>query len=193
MQLNSLYQLLAMREHGDAALDQARTLLMMPDLFNYWLTGIAVSEFTVATTTQFYDPRARDWARDLLRRLELPTDILPPVRQPGTILGPLEPRLAAEAGLQGTPVILPATHDTGSAVAAVPARDARLYLPELGHLVADRDRGSRADHHARGARVQLHQRGRRGRHVPRAQEHHGAVAGAGVPAHLGAGGRYALL
>jgi rhamnulokinase len=122
MQLNSLYQLLAMREHRDAALDQARTLLMVPDLFNYWLTGIAVSEFTVATTTQFYDPRARDWARDLLRRLNLPTGILPTVVRPGTVLGPLESRLASEAGLEGTPVILPATHDTGSAVAAVPAR-----------------------------------------------------------------------
>jgi rhamnulokinase len=122
MQLNSLYQLLAMREHHDAALDQAHTLLMVPDLINYWLTGIAVSEFTVATTTQFYDPRARDWARDLLRRLSLPTGILPPVYQPGTVLGPLEPRIAAEAGLQGAPVILPATHDTGSAVAAVPAQ-----------------------------------------------------------------------
>jgi rhamnulokinase len=121
MQLNSLYQLLAMREHGDVALGQARTLLMMPDLFNYWLTGIAASEFTVATTTQFYDPRARDWAVDLLHRLGLPTDILPPVRQPGTVLGPLEPNLAADTGLEGTPVILPATHDTGSAVAAVPA------------------------------------------------------------------------
>ncbi|MFO7696278.1 MAG: rhamnulokinase family protein [Anaerolineae bacterium] len=121
MQLNSLYQLLAMREHGDVALDQARTLLMMPGLFNYWLTGIAASEFTVATTTQFYDPRARDWARDLLHRLGLPTDILPPVRQPGTVLGPLEPKLAEDTGLEGTPVIQPATHDTGSAVAAVPA------------------------------------------------------------------------
>jgi len=129
MQLNSLYQLLAMREHGDVALEQARTLLMMPDLFNYWLTGIAVSEFTVATTTQFYDPRARDWACDLLRRLDLPTDILPPVMPPGTVLGPLEEHLASETGLAGTPVILPATHDTGSAVAAVPARGSDfIYL-----------------------------------------------------------------
>ncbi|NLT73941.1 MAG: rhamnulokinase [Chloroflexi bacterium] len=121
MQLNSLYQLLAMREHGDSALDQARKLLMMPDLLNYWLTGTAASEFTVATTTQFYDPRARDWARDLLRRLGLPTDILPRVLQPGTVLGPLARPLVEESGLGEVPVILPATHDTGSAVAAVPA------------------------------------------------------------------------
>jgi rhamnulokinase len=122
MQLNSLYQLVAMQQHGDAALSQARTLLMMPDLFHYWLTGIQMSEFSVATTTQFYDPTRRDWARDLLSALDLPTHMLPEIAPPGTILGPLDPRLAEEAGLGEVPVILPASHDTGSAVAAVPAK-----------------------------------------------------------------------
>jgi rhamnulokinase len=121
MQLNSLYQLLAMQQHGDAALTQAHTLLMMPDLFHYWLTGVQASEFSVATTTQFYDPTRRDWARDLLRALDLPTHILPEIAPPGAVLGPLDGRLAEEAGLGDVSVILPASHDTGSAVAAVPA------------------------------------------------------------------------
>ncbi len=122
MQLNSLYQLLAMQQYGDTALAQAHTLLMMPDLFHYWLTGVRVSEFSVATTTQFYNPTKRDWAYELLQALGLPTHILPEIVPPGTILGPLERRLAEEAGLGEVSVILPASHDTGSAVAAVPAR-----------------------------------------------------------------------
>jgi rhamnulokinase len=129
MQINTLYQLLAMRLGGDPALDAARTLLMMPDLFNYWLTGVKACEFSDATTTQFYDPRRSAWARPLLERMGLPTDILPPVIQPGTAVGPLLPAVAEEVGLAApeysranTTVIAPACHDTGSAVAAVPAR-----------------------------------------------------------------------
>lgn len=129
MQLNSLYQLLAMRHYGDTALAQAHTLLMMPDLFHYWLTGIRVSEFTIATTTQFYDPTHRAWARDLLHSLDLPTQILPEIAPPGTLLGPLDARLAEESGLHDAQVILPASHDTGSAVASVPASvDDFIYL-----------------------------------------------------------------
>ncbi len=124
MEINSLYQLLAMKLGGDPTLDQAASLLMMPDLFNYWLTGVQACEFSDATTTQFYDPRQGDWARPMLERLGLPTHILQPITQPGTILGPLRAEIAEEAGLQDAPVIAPASHDTGSAVAAVPARGA---------------------------------------------------------------------
>src|SRR5919199_1851469 len=122
MQINSLYQLLAMRLQNAPALEQAATLLMMPDLFNFWLTGQKVCEFTDATTTQFYDPRARAWARPLLEALELPTHILPEIVSPGSVLGTLHSSVADEVGLQ-TRVIAPACHDTGSAVAAVPAED----------------------------------------------------------------------
>jgi rhamnulokinase len=124
MEINSLYQLLAMKLGRDPTLDQAESLLMMPDLFNYWLTGVQACEFSDATTTQFYDPRQGDWARPMLERLGLPTHILQPVTQPGTILGPLRAEIAEDTGLQGVPVIAPACHDTGSAVAAVPARGA---------------------------------------------------------------------
>jgi len=123
MEINTLYQLLAMKRGGDPALDEARTLLMMPDLLNYWLTGDITCEFSDATTTQCFNPRTRDWAWDLLDRLGLPKDIFRPVIQPGTIIGQLHPSVAEETGLDAVPVIAPACHDTGSAVAAVPARD----------------------------------------------------------------------
>lgn len=125
MQLNTLYQLLAERRQG-TLLPAARTFLTMPDLFNYWLTGRQVSEFSNATTTQCYDPRRGDWARDLLRSLDLPDGIFPPVVAPGTVLGPLLPELNLSPVSAATQpvVIAPACHDTGSAVAAVPAHNA---------------------------------------------------------------------
>lgn len=129
MEINTLYQLLAMRLQGDPLLDQAQTLLMIPDLLNYWLTGVKVSEFSIATTSQCYDPRARDWARGLLARLDLPTDILLPIIQPTEQVGTLHPLVGEAVGLGQAPVIAPACHDTGSAVAAVPASsDSFAYL-----------------------------------------------------------------
>ena len=121
MQLNSLYQLLAMVVGRSPALDIAETFLTMPDLFNYWLTGRKVCEFSIATTTQCYNPRQGDWAIPLLERLGIPTHIFPEIVPPGTVLGQLLPAVAEEVGVSGLPVIAPACHDTGSAVAAVPA------------------------------------------------------------------------
>ncbi len=124
MTLNSLYQLLSMVVSRSPALDIAETFLTMPDLFNYWLTGRKVCEFSNATTTQCYDPRQADWARPMLERLGIPTHIFPQIVQPGTVLGDLSPSVAEEVGLRPAgvvPVIAPACHDTGSAVAAVPA------------------------------------------------------------------------
>lgn len=130
MQLNTLYQLVAMARGGSTALKSASLLLFMPDLFNYWLTGEKVSEFSIATTSQCYDPRAGDWARDMLDRLGIPSAIMPPIVRPGTTIGPIAETLAAEIGSgEGVEVIAPATHDTGSAVAAVPALgDGHAYL-----------------------------------------------------------------
>jgi rhamnulokinase len=130
MQLNSLYQLLSMVVDRSPALDIAETFLTMPDLFNYWLTGRKVCEFSIATTTQCYDPRLSslegggsrgEWARALLERLDIPSHIFPEIVPPGTILGELLPQVAEEVGASGLCVIAPACHDTGSAVAAVPA------------------------------------------------------------------------
>ena len=121
MQLNTLYQLYALRLERPHVLDQARTLLMTPDLLHYWLTGRVAGEYTIATTTQFYDPRHGGWAREMLESLGLPDRILPQIVPPGTVLGPLLEAVAGEAGVKPVPVVAPASHDTGSAVAAVPA------------------------------------------------------------------------
>jgi rhamnulokinase len=121
LRFNTLYQLLAMVLAGSPALALARTFLTIPDLFNYWLTGRALCEFTNATTTQFYDPRAGAWATSLLDKLGIPTHFLPEVVPPGTVLGALLATVGDETGMEGVPVVAPACHDTGSAVAAVPA------------------------------------------------------------------------
>ena len=122
MQLNTLYQLFAMVTRSEPTLAAAETFLTMPDLLNYWLTGRKVCEFTNATTTQCFDTRRMTWARPLLQRLGIPDRIFPEVVLPGTVLGSLRGQVAEEVGAKGTlPVIAPACHDTGSAVAAVPA------------------------------------------------------------------------
>lgn len=121
MQLNSLYQLLSMVRADAPILGIARTFLTMPDLFNYWMTGQKVCEYTIATTTQCFDTRRNVWATPLLERLGIPTQIFPDVVQPGTVLGPLADEVAEEVGVKNLQVIAPASHDTGSAVAAVPA------------------------------------------------------------------------
>ncbi len=121
MQINSLYQFYALKLAGSPALARAHKLLFMPDLLNYWLTGVARAEVTIASTSQFYDPRRKAWATDLLERLGLPTHILPEIVAPGTRLGPLLDSLAEAAGLGAVPVYATGCHDTASAVAAVPA------------------------------------------------------------------------
>jgi rhamnulokinase len=96
---------------------------MIPDLLNYWLTGVQKAEVTIASTSQFYDPSKKDWAENLLRHLGLPASILPAIVQPGTRLGPLLPAVAELTGLPGAQVFASAGHDTASAVAAVPAEE----------------------------------------------------------------------
>ncbi len=121
MRINTLYQLYAMRRAGSRALAFARTLLMMPDLFNYWLTGVGKSEATIASTSQFYNPRLERWAVELFDQLLLPKTILPELVQPGTRVGPMQAEVAEACGLGTTPVYATGCHDTASAVAAVPA------------------------------------------------------------------------
>ncbi len=129
-QFNTLFQLMAMRRQGDPQLDYAETLLFTPDLLNYWLTGAKAAEYTIASTSMMLHARARRWVTELLDRLEIPGKILPQLVQPGTVLGSIQPHIAAETGLDAaTPVIAVASHDTASAVAAVPGLDANsLYI-----------------------------------------------------------------
>jgi rhamnulokinase len=130
--INSLFELAAMAADGDPALREAETLLLIPDLFHHRLCGSRTTEFTNATTTQCFDPRAHTWANDLLERLDIPTRILPDVVEPGTPLGRLDDEVAAETGLRDATVVAAATHDTGSAVAAVPFRRADAAFLSVG-------------------------------------------------------------
>lgn len=110
MPINTLYQLLSLVESGSPQLQIADTFLTSPDLLNYWLTGAKVSEFSIATTTQLFNPTTGGWATEMMDKLGIPSHIFPEVVPPGTQLGTYE----------GIPVIAPACHDTGSAVAAMP-------------------------------------------------------------------------
>jgi rhamnulokinase len=121
MEFNSLYQLLAMKLGDSPILDVAQSFLMIPDLFHWLLTGNKANEATNASTTQFLNPQTGAWAADILSKFGLPTNILAALTPPGTKLGKLQPSVAEETDLAGVEVILPGTHDTASAVMAVPA------------------------------------------------------------------------
>ena len=117
---NTLYQLLASHHRTPELLAHADRLLLMPDFFHWCLCGSTAVEFTNATTTQFFNPATRTWATELLNRFGLPTHMLGEVVPPGTVLGTLRPDVRAGTGLGAVAVVAPATHDTASAVAAVP-------------------------------------------------------------------------
>lgn len=126
MELNSLFQLLAMQVRGDPAYQIAATYLHIPDVLHYWLTGIKACEYTGATTSQLLDANHRDWAYPLMRALGFPEEIFPPVIQPSTVLGSLRPAVVEEVGLEKLRVIATATHDTAAAVVAAPATGERF-------------------------------------------------------------------
>jgi len=123
MQINTLFQLLAIKRKNPSLLNMVKTILMMPDLFNFLLSGEKLTEFTMATTTQIYNLFEKIWDEDLLEAFNLPVDIFQKVVPPGTIVGPLSSRVAQEVGIGKMPVIAPATHDTASAVSVVPANE----------------------------------------------------------------------
>jgi rhamnulokinase len=124
MQFNTVFQLYSMVINQDPQLNFADTLLMMPDLFHYWLTGRKAVEYTIASTSQMYNCHQKAWDLDLLEQLGIPAKILPAIVQPGTIFAPLRSELAAELGFKAIPnVIATGSHDTASAVAAVPDLD----------------------------------------------------------------------
>jgi rhamnulokinase len=114
---NTLYQLYAAVRSTPKLIAAAEALVTIPDLLNYWLCGNLLSEYTVATTTQFVDAGTRTWAVDLLGALGLPSRLLQPIVKPGTIIGKLQQNVSNT--LAGTPVVAPACHDTGSAVASL--------------------------------------------------------------------------
>ncbi|MFB2585800.1 rhamnulokinase [Herbiconiux liukaitaii] len=120
--INSIYQLAAERDGG--RLDRADTMLLIPDLLAFWLTGARRAERTNASTTGLLDARSGQWDRALAERLGIPPRILPPLAEPGTVVGTLLPGVAAEIGAAGSlPVTAIGSHDTASAVVAVPATE----------------------------------------------------------------------
>ena len=130
MEINSLYQLLSMQEQRSSVLAAADRMLMSPDLMHWLLSGVRSNERTNASTSQCFDPQRGTWAFDLLDRFALPRHIFGPIVEPGTVLGPLRPELAVETGLSGVRVVVPGTHDTASAVAAVPASEPPSDRPD---------------------------------------------------------------
>jgi rhamnulokinase len=123
MQINTLFQLYSMMHTADPQLKAAGTLLMIPDLFHYFLCGARAVEYSEATTTQMYIPAA-GWAWDILNSLEIPAHILPAVVFPGTKLDPVRPEVLRHTGIIGAfPVVATASHDTANAVAAIPNMD----------------------------------------------------------------------
>jgi len=128
---NTIYQLTAAARTPQLA--AARTLLLIPDLLGYWLTGEAGAELTNASTTQLYDARAHTWAAGVIEAAGLPPGLFPPLRQPGSVLGNLRPEIAGQPGLATLraplPVIAVGSHDTASAVVSVPAAG-----PDFGYI-----------------------------------------------------------
>jgi len=120
MELNSLYQLLAWKEHSPTLLDAADTLLFMPDFLHWAMCGAKKAEFTIASTSQCVHPIHRNWALPLLKKLGLPTHFLPKIVPPGSELGVIRKSLVERVGLAGVKVVAPPSHDTASAVAGVP-------------------------------------------------------------------------
>jgi len=150
--MNTMYQLYAACRATPGLVDAARALVTIPDLLNYWLTGALMSEYTVATTTQFIDARTRTWATKMLEEIGLPARLLQPLVEPGTMIGTLQAsgRLRGNTGRgPGLP-----RHGIGGCVGVGVGK---YRLPELRDLVAAGHRIARADHHVESARAQLHQ------------------------------------
>ena len=119
LDFNTIFQLYAMREAGVSALGHAARMLFMPDLLTYFLTGKAVCEYTIASTSGMVNPRTRQFDLPLMERLGLPVGLLQPIVQPGTVVGALRPAVAKATGMGAVPVVAVAGHDTASAVYAV--------------------------------------------------------------------------
>lgn len=123
MNFNTIYQLLSMKINNDPLLEKTDKLLLLPDLLNYFLTGEKGTEFTIATTTQLYNPISNTWASHLINMIGLPSHIFTDINQPAKIIGKLSNNICDELGTNNIPVVSVASHDTGSAVAAVPCDD----------------------------------------------------------------------
>lgn len=119
---NTIYQFMAVKKQNPEYLEQAKAMLMIPDYFHFRLTGVKCQEYTNATTTQLINPETNTWDYDLIKKLGYPESWFGPLSMPKTVLGNLSPEVEKEAGFT-CKVVLPGTHDTASAVAAVPSNE----------------------------------------------------------------------
>ena len=132
LELNSLYQLLAVQKNSPEILDIATDMLFVPDLLNYFLTGYKQTEYTIASTSQLLDAKTRDWSYELIEKFGLPEKLFSKVVKPGTVCGSFLPSLSEEFGGLNPKVISVAAHDTGSAVLAVPAKSEKFIWISSG-------------------------------------------------------------
>lgn len=134
MEFNTLYQLVAMKLQNSPLLEVAESFLMIPDLFHWLLSGEKANEYSNASTTQFLNPRTRGWSTTLFEKFGLPTRILGRIAQPGERLGQVRQSVAEATGLRNVDVVLPGTHDTASAVMAVPAASRPGEMPDWCYI-----------------------------------------------------------
>ena len=129
MEINTLFQLLSLRTYRPEFLEQADTLLLMPDLFHYFLTGRKSTEYSIASTTQLMDAKDRAWSKTIFNKLNIPKGLMTPIHKSGTLLGPLSQELCEELKVKNIDVISVASHDTQSAMAAVPStQEAFIFI-----------------------------------------------------------------
>ena len=179
LSINTIYQLAAACRRTPEVVDAARSLATIPDVLNYWLSGKLVSEYTIATTTQMVDARTRTWAIELLKEIGLPSRLLQPIVEAGTVIGTLRPA-ASTTGCR--------VHRLSRRRATTPGRrwhrwtpSAPVGLSQLWHVVAARHRSARTGDQLESAGAQLHERRRRLRDDAAAEEHRGALAAAVLP------------
>ena len=128
MNINTLFQLVSMREAGDVRLREADRLLFMPDLLAYFLTGVATNEYTIASTSELLDARRRDWSTETIRLVRLPQRLFGSIVMPGTVRGQLTAEIAEETGQRQIPVVAVPGHDTACAVCATPLEKGSAFL-----------------------------------------------------------------
>lgn len=132
MRFNTLFQLYYLKKYKPELLSKTKTMLFIPDLMAYFLTGVKKTEYTIASTSQMLNADKGDWDRDLLEKLGIPTNILTEIIDSGSIYGKITDDICTELGCEKVPVIAVCTHDTGSAVAAVPTSEAEFIYISCG-------------------------------------------------------------
>ncbi|WP_240508075.1 rhamnulokinase [Virgibacillus indicus] len=129
---NTIFQLAYLKKYKEEELNKAESLLLMPDLFNYLLTGVKRAEETIASTTQLFDPYKKTWNEEIISKLDLPKSIFQQLVKPGEEIGTISRELAEELGIPQIPVVATTSHDTASAVVSVPAADEDFLFVSCG-------------------------------------------------------------